>query len=92
MLRLIGPANETTIVVDDHEYPAGTQLTQMSLSLVQTLGLHTHVLNTIIETEPTWGGSVAYLGYVEARLKILGIDKMNKESLFMLINDSTYSK
>ena len=38
------------------------------------------------------GGSVAYLGYVEAKLKIPGIDKMNKDSLFIVINDSPYTK
>ena len=73
LLRLIGPANEVTAVVDDHEYLAlidsGAQLTQMSLSLVKTLGFPIHALNTITEAEPMGGGSVAYLGYVEARLK-----------------------
>ena len=83
-----------TVVVDYHEYPAlidsGAQLTQMSLSLVKTLGLPIHALNTIIEAEAMGEGSVAYLGYVE--LKIPGIDKMNKDSLFMVINDSPYTK
>ena len=96
LLRLIGPANEVTVVVDDHEYPAlidsGLKLTQMSLSLVKTLGLPIQALNTIIVAKPTGGGSVAYLGFVEARLKIPGIDKMNKDLLFMVINDSPYMK
>ena len=96
LLRLIGPANEATVVVDDHEYSAlidsGAQLTQMSLSLVKTLGLPIHALNTIIEAEPMGGGSLVYLGYVETKLKIPGIDKMNKDSLFMVINDSPYTK
>ena len=82
--------------MDDHEYPAlidsEAQLTQMSLSLGKTLGLAIHTLNTIIEAEPIGGGGVAYLGYLEARLKILGIDKMNKDSLFMVINDRPYTK
>ena len=73
ILRLIGPANEVTVVVDDHEYPSlidsGAQLTQMSLSLVKTLGLPIHALNTIIEAKPMGGGSVAYLRFVEARPK-----------------------
>ena len=92
---MIGPANEATVVVDDHEYPAlidsVTQLTQMSLSLVKTLGLPMYALNTIIEAEPMGGGSIVYFGYMEARLKIPGIDKMNKDSLFMVINDSLYT-
>ena len=41
----------------------------MSLSLVKTLGLPIHVLNTIIEAEPMGGGSVAYLGKWKLSLK-----------------------
>ena len=93
---MIWPANEAIVVVDDHEYPAlidsEAQLTQTSLSLVKTLGLPIHALNIIIEAKPMPGGSVAYLGYVEARLKIPGIDKVNKDSLSMVINDSPYTK
>ena len=96
LLRLIGPVNEAKVLVDDHEFPAlkdsGAQLTQMSLSLVKKLSLPIHTLNTIIEAEPPGGGKVAYLGYVEARLKIPGIEKMDKDSLFMVINDSPYTE
>ena len=82
--------------MDGHEYPAlidsGTQLTQMSLSLVKTLRLPIHALNTIIKAEPTGGGSVTYLGYVEVKLKVPGIKQMDKDSLFMVINDSPYTE
>ena len=96
LLRLIGPANEAKVLVDNHEFSAlidsGAQLTQMSLSLVKKLRLPIHTLNTIVEVEPMGGRKVAYLGYVEARLKILGIKKMDKDSLFMVINDSPYTE
>ena len=96
LLRLIGPANEATVVVDDQEYLAlidsGTQLTQMSLSLVKKLKLPIHALDTIIEVESTWGGRVAYLGYVEAKLKIPGIKGMDHDSLFMVVNDNPYTE
>ena len=39
-----------------------------------------------------WGGSVTYLGYVEAKLKIPGIKQMDRNSLFMVINDSPYTE
>ena len=82
--------------VDGHEYPAlidsRAQLTQMSLSLVKTLRLPIHALNTIIEAEPMGGGSVTYLGYVEAKFKIPGIKQMDRDSLFMVINDSPYTE
>ena len=35
---------------------------------------------------------MTYLGYVEARLKIPGIKQMDKDSLFMVINDSPYTQ
>ena len=47
-------------------------------------------MDTIIEAESTGGGRVAYLGYVEARLKILGTKGMDHDSLFMVVNDSPY--
>ena len=82
-MRLIGPTNEATVVVDGHEYPAlidsGAQLTQMSLSLVKELKLPIHALNTIIEAKPMREDSVSYLRYVEARLKIPEISKMDKD-------------
>ena len=96
LLRLIGPSNEATMIVGGHEYLAlidsGAQLTQMSLALVKTLELPIHALNTIIEAEPTVGGSMTYLGYVEVRLKIPGIKQMDKDSLFIVINDSPYTQ
>ena len=83
-------------MVDDQEYLAlidsGAQLTQMSLSLVKKLKLPIHALDTIIEAESTGGGRVAYLGYVEARLKIPGIKGMDHDSLFMVVNDSPYTE
>ena len=96
LLRLIGPSNEATVIVDGHEYPtlidSGAQLTQMSLALVKTLELPIHALNTIIEAEPMGGGSVTYLAYVEVRLKVPGIKQMDKDSLFIVINDSPYTQ
>ena len=59
LLRLIGPSNEATMIVDGHEYPtlidSGAQLTQMRLALVKSLELPIHALNTIIEAEPMGG-------------------------------------
>ena len=83
-------------MVDDQEYltliDSGAQLTHMSLSLVKKLKLPIHALDTIIEAESTGGGRVAYLGYVEARLKIPGIKGMDHDSLFMVVNDSPYTE
>ena len=94
LLRLIGPANEATIIVEGQEFKAlidsGAQLSTISESLVTALKLPVHKLNTLIEAEVSGGGTVPYVGYVEARLKIPGIKAMNKDSLFMVSNNSPY--
>ena len=72
LLRLIGPANEATIIVEGQEFPAlidsGAQLSTMSEALVQALKLPVHKLNTLIEAEVSGGNTIPYVGYVEARL------------------------
>ena len=95
LLRLIGPANETTIVVEGQRFlvliDSGAQLSTMSESLAQALKLPVHKLNTLIEAEASGGGIISYVGYVEARLAIPGIAEMDKDSLFMVSNDSPYT-
>ena len=94
LLRLIGPANEATVIVEGQKFSAlidsGAQLSTMSEALVQALKLHIHKLNTFIEAEVSGGSTIPYVGYVEARLKIPGITAMNKDSLFMVSNNSPY--
>ena len=94
LLRLIGPANEATIVVEGQKFPAlidsGAQLSTMSESLVQALKLPIHKLNTLIEAEVSGGSTIPYVGYVEARLMIPGIKVMDRDSLFMVSNNSPY--
>ena len=95
LLRLIGPANEAKIVVEGQEFPAlidsGAQLSTMLESLVQALKLPIHKLNTLVEAEVSGGGTIPYVGYVEVKLKIPGIQAMNKDSLFMVSNNSPYT-
>ena len=94
LLRLIGPANEATVIVEGQKFPAlidsGAQLSTMSEALVQALKLPIRKLNTLIEAEVSGGGTVPYIGYAEARLEIPGIAAMNKDSLFMVSNNSPY--
>ena len=96
LLRLIGLANETTVIVEGQKFLAlidtRAQLSTMSRSLVQALKLPTHRLNTWIEAEASGGGIIPYEGYVEARLAILGIAKMDQDLLFMVSNNSPYTK
>ena len=94
LLRLIGPANEAVIIVEGQEFPAlidsGAQLSTMSEAFVQALQLPVHNLNTLIEAEVSGGNTIPYMGYVEARLQIPGIQAKNKDSLFMVSNNSPY--
>ena len=96
LLRRIGPANEATIIVGEQQFLAlidtGAQLSTMSKSLVQALKLPIHKVNNLIEVEVSGGGTTPYTGYVKARLTIPGIERMDKDSLFMVINDSPYTQ
>ena len=69
---------------------SGAQLSMLE-SLVQALKLPVHKLNTLIEAEASGGGIIPYVGYVEAKLAIPRIKKMNKDSLFMVSNNSPYT-
>ena len=96
LLQLIGLANEATILTEGQQFLAlidsGAQLSTMSESLVQALKLPIHKLNTMIEAEVSGGGVTPYTGYVEARLTIPGIKQMDKDSLFIVTNDSPYTQ
>ena len=93
-MRLIGPAIEAVIIVEGQEFLAlidsGVQLSTMSEALVQALKLSVHNLNTLIEAEVSGGNTIPYVGYVETRLQIPSIQAMNKDSLFMVSNNSSY--
>ena len=96
MVRLIGPANETFVNIEGESYLAlidsGAQLLALPESLVTELNLKIYKLDTLIEVEATGGSLVPYTGYVEARLSILGRKAMNHNSLFMVVNDTNYTK
>ena len=92
LVRFIGLANEAIIIVKGQEFPAlidsGAQLSTMSEALVQALKLPVHNLHTLIKAEVSVGNTLPYVGYIEARLQIPGIQAMNKDSLFMVSNNS----
>ena len=94
LVRLIGPANEAIILVEGQEFPAlidsRAQLSTMSEALVQALKLPVYNLHMLIEAEVSGGNTIPYVGYIEARLQIPGIQAMNKDLLFMVSNNSPY--
>ena len=96
MVKLIGLANETFVNIKGESYLAlidsGAQLSALPESLLTKLNLKIHKLDTLIEVEATGGSLVPYTGYVVASLSIPGIKAMNHNSLFMVVNDTNYTK
>ena len=76
LLRLIGPANEATIIVKGQRLlvliDSRAQLSMMSELLVQALKLPVHKLNTLIEAEASGGGIIPHVGYMEANIALPG--------------------
>ena len=70
LLRLIGPANEAGIIIEEQWFLAlvdsRAQPSTMLELLVQALKLPICRLNTLIEAEGSGGGVRPYTGYVEA--------------------------
>ena len=96
LIQLIGPVNESTVILEGKEYPAlldsGAQPSGISLRLAKKLGLKIYQLDTLLGIEGFGGNDVPYLGYVEARLQVKGISGMDEDSLFLVVPDSNYTK
>ena len=96
LIRLIGPVNESTVILEGKEYPAlldsGAQPSGISLKLARKLGLKIYQLDTLLDIEGWGGNEVPYLGYVEVRLQVKEISGMNEDSLFLVVPDSNYTR
>ena len=96
LIRLIGPVNESTFILEGREYPAlldsGAQPSGISLELARKLGLKIYQLDTLLDIEGFGGNDVPYLGYVEAHLQVKGISGMDEDSLFLVVPDSNYTR
>ena len=96
LIRLIGPVNESTVILEGREYPAlldsGAQPSGISLELARKLGLKIYQLDTLLDIEGFGGNDVPYLGYVEAHLQVKGISGMDEDSLFLVVPDSNYTR
>ena len=65
LIQLIGPVNESTVILEGKEYPAlldsGAQPSGISLKLAKTLGLKIYQLNTLLDIEGFGGGGMMSL-------------------------------
>ena len=74
--HLIGPANETDVLVDGQQVTAlldtGANMSCMTKWLAEEMELEIHLLQRVLNIEGIGGGRVPYHGYVECQLQFLG--------------------
>ena len=94
MARLIGPANEAPVKIENQNFTAlvdsGAQISQLTESLVKALGLKMKHLKELLPLDGAGGIDVPYLGYVEARLAFPEIPNFDEDCLFLVMSDHTY--
>ena len=81
LVRLIGEPNKAIVKIEGQKFDSlidsGAQISQLTDSLVKALDL-----KEILPLEGAAGIKVPYLGYVEARLEISGVDAFNEDCIF----------
>ena len=94
LVRLIGTPNESPAIVEGVPITSlvdsGANLSAITKSFAEELKLEIKELQTILDIEPTGGGSVPYYGYVECRLKLPMIKKFDIDVLMLVVSDSPY--
>ena len=74
MVRLIGEANETDIIIENKKVKglidSRVQVSSISDTFASKLGLKVKQLDTLLDLEPTGGEQVPYDGYVELRMRV----------------------
>ena len=74
LIRLIGPVNESTVILEGKEYPAlldsGAQPSGNLPEIGKEIGLKIYQLDTLLDIEGWGGNEVPYLGYVELDCKL----------------------
>ena len=94
MVRLIGKANITNLIVSNHEcgdlIDLGAQVTTIMESFEKSLGLPIHYLSNILSVEGTGGINMNYKGYVEVQLSIPEVRAYNQAVLMLVINGNKF--
>ena len=96
LVRLVGEPNETSIIIENSKVKglvdSGAQISSISDKFAKLLELKIHTLDTLLDLEPTGGGTVPYEGYVEVRMQVPGIAAFDLDVLMLVIPESEYSK
>ena len=71
---------------------SGSQISTISESVTKLLGLKVKSLKNILDIEGTGGVKVKYKGYTEGILGLSQVKDFSEPCLFVVVNDSEYSK
>ena len=95
MYRLIGRTNEMELEIDGHKITGlidlGANISSISKSFAQQLGLPFRQLESLLEIKGSGGIDVPYLGYMEVNLRVPGVKALDEDILGVIQNDSAYS-
>ena len=88
MYHLIGRTNETPLEVDGHKImgliDSGANISSISKSFAEKLGLPFRQLESLLEIEGSGGIDVPYLGYAEVNLKVPGVKTFDEDILVVI--------
>ena len=95
LYQLIGQTNEMELEIDGHKIigliDLGANISSISKSFAQQLGLPFRQLESLLEIEGSGGIDVPYLGYTEVNLRVPRVKALDEDILVVIQNDSTYS-
>ena len=90
----MGRANETNIKIDGIISKAlidsGAMISMMSRGYCDEHGYEIQPLDHLVPIEGSRGADVPYLGYVEVRMHIPGINSFNRDVLMLISHTTTH--
>ena len=90
--RILGRANETDVEIDGIISKAligiSAMISTMSRDYCYECGYKIQPLQHLVSIEGSWGASIPYLGYIEVRMCIPGINSFDRDVL-MLVSSTT---
>ena len=90
----MGRANETNIEIDGIISKAlidsGAMISMMSRGYCEEHGYEIQPLDQLVPIEGSRGADVPYLGYVEVRMHILGINSFDRDVLMLVSHTTTH--
>ena len=96
MVRLIGEANKTDIIIENKKVKglidSRVQVSSISDTFASKLGLKVKQLDTLLDLEPTGGRQVPYDRYVELHMRVPNVRAFDLNVLMLVIPESEYSR